>query len=107
MYREAMRRKRGASVRIFRKPRPLRAERVFFPIEPLLSLLNDAVATETFASWETLARRAGLDGHTIRRLRFGESAHVRIDTADKLAQAIGLPLALIYPDEYRGDSHAL
>lgn len=98
---EAKRREAGLPTGSTRRQRrALPIERVFFPTEPLLEVLNDAVRRELVESWEVIARRAGLDGHTIRRLRFGESERVRIDTADRLAHALGLPLALVYPDEY-------
>lgn len=106
IYKDAKRRQAGQRALRPRHP-PLRAERVFFPPGPLLALLNDAVPSAAIPSWEVLSRLSGLDGHTIRRLRFGESAHVRIDVADRLAAALGLPLALVYPNEYREERRAV
>jgi hypothetical protein len=45
-----------------------------------------------------LARRAGVPARSLERLITGESRRVRLDLADKLAVAMGVPLALIYGD---------
>jgi transcriptional regulator with XRE-family HTH domain len=75
--------------------RPLRTERILLPIEPLVALLapyrDDGELT-------TLARRAGVGERSLGRLLSGESMRVRIDLADKLAVALGVPSALIWRD---------
>jgi hypothetical protein len=47
-------------------------------------------------SIRTLSRRSGVPERSIDRLFRGESQHVRVDLADKLAVAVGIPLALLY-----------
>ena len=65
-------------------------ERLFLPLPPLQEALS------TVNDWEALAREAGVPARTVHRLRVGESKHVRIDVADKLALALGWPLEVIY-----------
>jgi transcriptional regulator with XRE-family HTH domain len=105
IWTEAKRREQGKPRRRFRRKLPV--ERVFFPTAPLLEVLEAAINDATVPGWETIGRRAGIDTHTIRRIRFGESARVRLDIADRLAHAVGLPLALVYPDEYREERRAV
>jgi hypothetical protein len=71
--------------------RRMKVERVLLPVEPLVALLRNA-------DYEELARRAGVGSRSIQRLVSGQSAHVRIDLADKLAVAIGVPSSLIWRD---------
>lgn len=95
---EALRRARGAARN---RPRrgPLPVERVYFPSQPLLALITDALRRDRFDGWEAIGRAAGLSPKTLLRLRTGESARVTIDSADRLAMALGVPLALIYPED--------
>lgn len=90
---EVLRRRAGATVRRFRD-RQLPIERVFLPVGPLLEVLSDVPESDIH-----LAALAGVSPRLLYRLRSGESAHVRIDVADRLMTAIGVPLALIYPDD--------
>ena len=69
-----------------------RPERVLLPLEPLLQALVQVPETEL----SVLARRAGITPRTIYRYRYGESQHVRIDVADKLAVAMGTTSSLIW-----------
>jgi len=66
-----------------------RIEGTRLPLEPLLVELRRVDRAE-------LARRAGIDETSIRRLTNGVSAHVRIDLADRLAVALGIPSAIIW-----------
>jgi ribosome-binding protein aMBF1 (putative translation factor) len=92
---ERRRREAGVPVRVFRNRRTVvdRPERVFFEPDPLVKRLKQE------DSIEELARRAGLHDKTIRRILSGESKHVRIDVADKLASGLGLTLFLVYGDQ--------
>jgi len=67
-------------------------ERVLLPAEPLLPLLFEV------SDFNDLARRSGVSSRRIWGLRQGESAHVRIDVADKLAVALGVPSAVIWEE---------
>ena len=66
-------------------------EPLYLPLSPIVDIM---VAEVT--DWEGFARRAGVPARTVHRLRVGESKHVRIDVADKLAIALGWPLEVIY-----------
>lgn len=48
---------------------------------------------------EELAHRAGLPARSLRRYQTGESRHISIDAADRLATALGLPLRTIVDDD--------
>jgi hypothetical protein len=61
---------------------------------PLLALLDRVPIGELGA----LARRAGVSERAIRRYRTGESRHIDLDLADRLALALGSHLSLIYDD---------
>lgn len=70
-------------------------ERVMLPPEPiraLLAHLDDGGQT-------ALARRAKVSPKAISRIINAEQNHVRIDTADKITHALGLPLGLVYLNE--------
>jgi Helix-turn-helix len=72
-----------------------RIERVFLPREPIareLALLNGELAT--------LSKRSGVSERTIGRIIAGESRHVRIDVADKLAVAIGKSAAQLWGEDW-------
>ena len=65
---------------------------VWLSPEPLVRVLRGVEI-------RTLSRRSNVPERSIDRLLRGESRHVRIDLADKLALAVGIPLSLIYgPD---------
>lgn len=96
IYREVHRRQAGVALRTRRRGSVVdRVERVLLPAEPIaaeLAALNGELAT--------LSKRSGVSERTIGRLVSGESRHVRIDVADKLALAIGTPSAVIWGDEW-------
>ena len=95
IYREAQRRRRGVQPRNFRHRRSVidRVEFVGLPPEPLLAAITSVGLPDI-----VLGAAAGVPPRSVYRLRVGESRHVRIDVADKLALAIGVPLWLIYGD---------
>ena len=94
IWADARRRQAGVPIRNFKHRRSVidRPERVLLPLEPLLQALVQVPETEL----DALARRAGLTPRTIYRYRHGESQHVRIDVADKLAVAMGTTSSLIW-----------
>jgi hypothetical protein len=95
IYREAKRREAGVPARRFKHRRTVidQPEYAFLEAARLL----DEVRRADLSDLE-LARIASCWPRTIHRLRVGESRHVRLDVADKLAHALGIPLALIYGD---------
>ena len=95
IWQEAKRREAGVPPRNFHHRRSAvdKLEPVGLPPEPLLTVLERAGLPDM-----ELGRRAGIPAKSIYRLRVGESRHVRIDVADKLALAAGVPLWLIYGD---------
>ena len=98
IWREAKRRERGVPVRPWggRKRSVVdRPERILIPAAPLVKLLEPYRDTEKLGE---LARRAGVPDRSIGRLLSGESARVRIDLADKLAVALGVPSAVIWKE---------
>jgi hypothetical protein len=73
----------------------------WLPKRPLLLALEDyrrmhCYDQETPLFWRELAVAADTTDRTLYRIRH-EGKFVRLDTADRLAIAIGLPLSLIYP----------
>jgi hypothetical protein len=96
IYRTAKRRERGIQARVYHHHPTVvdRAERIMLDPEPLLAELR-----LRNGEWGLIAERAGLQGRTVHRLLHGESAHVRLDVADKLAVALGIPLSILYPNE--------
>jgi hypothetical protein len=68
-------------------------ERVLLDPAPLLAELARADVSQ-----RELAQLAGVPARAIYRVVVGESRHVQLDTADKLAVALGVPLALMYED---------
>lgn len=83
-----------------------RRERVLLPRQPILDEIERWLQSnlpewrrDPERSVENLAALAGLDPRTINRIQNGESQHVSLDVADKLAMALDVPLALIYPDD--------
>ena len=91
-WQEAQRRKAGIPPTTARRRTAVdRVERIMLPREPLVAVINGHNLTE-------LAERAGLEQRTVGRIVSGESARVRIDVADKLAVALGVPSALIWEE---------
>jgi hypothetical protein len=74
-----------------------RKERIFLDPAPLVREIERACDGD----YRWLAQVSGVSERAIYRLRTGESAHVRIDNADKLAVGLGLTLEMIY----NGASH--
>jgi hypothetical protein len=68
-----------------------RPERVLLPRAPLVVELD-----RLNGNLRSVCARAGVPERTVFRLRHDGGRWVRIDTADKLAVAMGIPLALIY-----------
>jgi hypothetical protein len=96
IYKEAKRREAGMAVRAIKQARVTdRKERIFLDPAPLVAEIKRQCGDEY--GW--LARRSGVSERAIYRLRSGESAHVRIDNADRLALGLGLTLELIYNGE--------
>lgn len=94
-YYEGMRRRNGVPETTAHRRRVTdRAERILLPIEPLV---RELLKVE---DREELARRAGVDSRSIQRLMSGRSARVRIDLADKLAVALGIPSATIWGEAW-------
>lgn len=106
IWAEGKRRERGVPVRQFRNRRTVidRIERVFLPREPLVSELEIWRAAE--GTFEGLARLSGVSARTIYRYRYGESSRVRIDVADRLALALGIPSAVLFGEAWREDRAA-
>jgi hypothetical protein len=82
-------------------------EHRFLPVQPLalemqryLAVVGNGLLMSGDHGFgiDGLARTAGVPPRSVSRLLTGESRHVRIDLADKLAVAIDVPLALIYGD---------
>ena len=72
-----------------------RVERVLLDREPIVRELR-----MRNGELSSLARASGVPERTIGRILSGESRHVRIDVADKLAVAMGVPLALLYVEQW-------
>lgn len=71
------------------------AEYVFLDATPIRRELRRA---RNGYSLEGLARRVGVDSHTLRRYLNGESRHIRLDLADRVALAVGTTLWDVYRD---------
>jgi hypothetical protein len=103
-YRERKRREEGREPAWKRHAAKVdRTERVFLPREPLLAEMDRYVREQRGNgrpdfSWGDMAMQAGVAERQLHRLRVGESRRVRIDVADRIAIAVGVPLSLIYPD---------
>ena len=93
IWTEVQRRRAGIAPREFKHRRSVvdHIERVMLPREPLVAVLRPLNGQR-----KQLARRAGVTERTVTRLMTGESKRVRLDVADKLAVALGIPLATIY-----------
>jgi hypothetical protein len=110
-YMEGRRRRQGARVRVFKRRRTVidRVERVLLPAAPLADEIRwwlsvrglgpDEVRNQySIYAYKWLAMRAGVSYRLMGRLLNNEQRYVRIDTADAIAVAMGIPLAIIYPD---------
>lgn len=71
-------------------------ERVLLERRPIVRLIEDHL--DDGVTMLDLQRQTGIHERQLRRLTTGESRHVRIDVADKIAYALGTPLALLYDD---------
>ena len=103
IWREGERRRLGVTPRSYRNRTTVvdRPEYVYLVAAPLVAELrwygvNGDVTGEGYLA---LARRSGVSARRIWGLRNGESRRVRIDVADKLAVALGLPLSTLYPED--------
>jgi hypothetical protein len=90
---DAKRREQGIPVRDFRNRRSVvdTPERILLPREPIVAELRIRKG-----QMKQLAVKAQVPERSITRLVSGESERVRIDVADKLAVAMGVPLEVIY-----------
>jgi Homeodomain-like domain len=94
IFYEGQRRRNGVPVSTHRRKRVVdHAERVFFDPAPIVELLK----RHRFEIG-LVAKRAQLHDRTVRRILEGESAHIRIDVADKLAFALDTTLFELYGD---------
>jgi hypothetical protein len=91
---DRIRRERGQPPRNFKHKASVidRRERIFLDPAPLLMEIERKCDGE----YRWLARVSGVSERAIYRLRTGESAHVELANADKLAVGLGLTLELIY-----------
>jgi hypothetical protein len=104
IWTEAQRRKKGIPPRPFSHPPARPIERVLLPREPLVEVMEWYVLTQRANGhpdfgWKTFAQMTGGNARSLLRLRTGQSRHVRIDLADKIAYAMGMSLSMIYPPE--------
>ena len=91
---DAKRRERGARKNNRRRPSVIdQVEGVYLEPTLLVAKLNRHAG-----ELDRIAALAGISERQLRRYRNGESARIRIDIADRIAVALGLPLALLYKD---------
>ena len=95
IWQEAKRREAGIAPRNFHHRRSVidKVESVGLPPEPLRAVIEGLGLPDI-----VIGAAAGVPPRSIYRLRVGESRHVRLDLADKLALAAGVPLWVIYGD---------
>lgn len=98
IWTEGKRRAAGIPPRQFKNGKPP-VERVFLPVDPIVREMTRFMLVHDEMSWRGLARMVGTGDRALWRLRHRESRHIRVDLADRIAVAIGTPLALIYPSE--------
>lgn len=100
---EKQRRDAGIPPRSFHHRRSVVDKREFvgLPPEPLLAEID-----RSGLNAEELASMAGVPARSVFRFRSGESQHVRLDVADKIAVALNVPLTLIYGDTPAKSFHA-
>jgi hypothetical protein len=95
-YRDRLRREQGRDDG-YRPRGPSKVdgvEQVYLDAEPIQRELRSRVG-----QWREIARRTGIDERAIFRWVSGESRHIRLDLADRLAFAFGIPLYLLYGDQ--------
>ena len=94
IYQQTKRREAGIPERVWNRATVVdRLEYRFLPIGPLVAEIERHPD-----SYSVIARRAGTTERSVRRLVTGESAHVRLDLADRICFAMGTWLALVYGD---------
>jgi hypothetical protein len=108
IYLEVQRRQQGIPPRTYHNHTTVvdHIERVFLAREPLATCLRTYLAA-TFPGKSVeggglrglASRYPGLHERTMDRILTGESKHVRLDVADRIAVAIGVPLAVMYPED--------
>lgn len=96
IWQEGKRRRAGIPQRNWTRALP--PEAIYLPPQPLLDAMDGFVNGQD-DGWEALARASGIHQRQMFRLRTGESTRVRLDVADKLAVAMNIPLALLYPED--------
>lgn len=110
IWMEGHRRKQGIPPRRFdyspdnprRRRTPIdNVERILLPRDPLIAEIHRFTRGRDLAE---LVRCSGVEERTIRRILTGESAHVRLDIADRLTTALAVPLALLYPHDDKGQA---
>jgi ribosome-binding protein aMBF1 (putative translation factor) len=93
IYSDAKRREAGVPRRRRLRPSVVdRPEYVFLDIDPIVRELRRV------ENVSEVARRIGVDEHTLRRYLMGESRHIRLDLADRLALALGSTLWDLFGD---------
>jgi hypothetical protein len=101
-YNDAARRRAGVPQREHHRPTVIdQIERIFLPRDPFVLAIRHWMITHPDATQYDLVRRMGgslaAGDRALRRIRSGESAHVRIDVADRIAMAVGIPLEVLCP----------
>jgi hypothetical protein len=95
IWHEAKRREAGVPERDYDKRSPVDVpERVFLERAPLIAELR-----LRNGEYRMIAQRSGVPARTITRLLNDGGRFVRLDVADKLAVALGVPLAVVYGGE--------
>jgi len=91
---EARRRRQGVPPRNFHNRRSAvdEIERIYLDPAPLVAELERV-------ELRALSKRSGVPERSIDRILHGQSRHVRLDLADKLAVGLGFNLTLIYGPE--------
>ena len=98
IWEEAKRRERGIPPRRFRHRQGNVIVGIARPIRTCRSSLLVATVEQVVVPDVELGRKAGVPPRSIYRLRKAEVGHVRLDLADRLAVALGVPLPVIYGD---------
>ena len=99
---EAQTRKRGITQRVRRRTVIDRKERLYLDPAPILRLATLYIRTRRAREdppvygWKNLAQDAGIHERALYRYRVGESAHIQVDMADRLAAVLGMHLDNIY-----------
>jgi hypothetical protein len=95
IYHEVQRRQRGVPPRPLRNRRAVaEIERVFLPRDPLVEVLKLWAG-----GLAELERVSGVPARSIYRVLHESRGLVTVDVADKIAVALGVPLATIYPED--------